>query len=150
MKPVSISCEIATDEIPVSVPSKAAETVPEYVTSSPRFKPRLMPEKSSFGRSSFNRCRTPQFTQSVGVPSTDQRCGPTSLARSGWWSVSECPAALRSWSGATVKTSPTSDKRRGEPLDPLREDAVVVGDEDPGPRHAAGESARGITNIRMM
>ena len=61
-----------------------------------------MPEKSSFGRSSRRRWSTPQLTQSVGVPSTDQRCGPMSFARSGWCSVSEWPAALRSWSGATV------------------------------------------------
>ncbi len=94
----------------MSVPSNAAETVPEYVTSSPRFKPRLIPEKTSCGRSSFMRCSTPQLTQSVGVPSTDQRFGPTSFARSGLWSVSECPAALLSWSGATVKTSPTRDR----------------------------------------
>ncbi len=107
VKPVSISCDTATDGMPISVPSKAAETVPEYVTSSPRLSPRLMPENRSFGRSSLSRCSTPQFTQSVGVPSTDQRWGPMSFARSGWCSVSECPAALLSWSGATVNTSPT-------------------------------------------
>src|SRR4030095_10892063 len=56
---------MATEGMPISVPSNAAETVPEYVTSSPRFRPRLMPEKSSFGRSSFSRCRTPQLTPSV-------------------------------------------------------------------------------------
>jgi hypothetical protein len=41
--------------MPINVPSKAADTVPEYVTSSPRVKPRLIPEKISRGRSSFIR-----------------------------------------------------------------------------------------------
>ena len=39
-------------------------------------------------------------------------------------------------------------ERRGEPLDPLREDSVVVGDEDPRADHAAGSS--GITIHMMM
>src|SRR5262249_17390907 len=44
-------------------------------------------------------------------------------------------------------------ERAGEPLDALRKDAVVVGDEDPGTAHAAGgteASGAGMTNIRMM
>ena len=47
----------------------AALTVPEYVTSSPRFAPLLIPDTTSAGRSR----RMPlmaRFTQSVGVPST--------------------------------------------------------------------------------
>src|SRR5215471_15975189 len=66
-----------------------------------------MPEKSRFGRRPLSRWRTPQLTASVGVPSTDHRFSPTRLARRGLCRVSEWPAALRSWSGATVKTSPT-------------------------------------------
>ena len=124
--------------MPISVPSNAAETVPEYVTSSPRFNPRLIPENSSFGRVVL------QQVQDAPVHAVGRRSvhRPAVRARraspaAGWCSVSEWPAALRSWSGATVKTSPTSDERGGEPLDSLREDSVVVGDEDPGPRHAA-------------
>jgi hypothetical protein len=54
--------------MPRSVPSIAADTVPEYVTSSPRLAPLLIPETTSVGR----RGRMPftaRFTQSVGVPS---------------------------------------------------------------------------------
>src|SRR5215468_4619614 len=69
-----------------------------------------MPEKSRLGRRPLSRCRTPQLTASVGVPSTDHRFSPTRLARSGLCRVREWPAALRSWSGATVKTSPTGSR----------------------------------------
>jgi hypothetical protein len=55
VNPLSISWDTATEGMPIRVPSKAAETVPEYVTSSPRFRPRLMPEKMRLGRPSFIR-----------------------------------------------------------------------------------------------
>src|SRR5207247_1656682 len=42
--------EIAIDGTPSSVPSMAADTVPEYVTSSPRLEPWLMPDTTSTGR----------------------------------------------------------------------------------------------------
>jgi hypothetical protein len=61
--------DIAIEGTPRSVPSIAALTVPEYVTTSPRFAPRLIPDTSSVGfsgRIAF----TARFTQSVGVPST--------------------------------------------------------------------------------
>ncbi len=65
-RPIS---ETAIDGMPSSVPSMAADTVPEYVTSSPRLAPLLIPETTSVGL----RGRMPliaRLTQSVGVPST--------------------------------------------------------------------------------
>ena len=132
--------------MPISAPSKAAETVPEYVTSSPRLSPRLMPEKRSCGRASFSRWRTPQLTQSVGVPSTDQRFSPTCLARSGAVERQRVPrgaALLVGRHGVDV-----ADLRAPQPAArSLRKDPVVVGDEDPGTTHA---DSSGMTIHRMM
>src|SRR5262249_57448103 len=98
--------EVAIDGRPSNVPSIAAETVPEYVTSSPRFEPWLMPETTSTGGSG-NSPSTPRFTQSDGVPLTANRRSPNRSTRSGRWSVSACPTALCSRSGAITYTSPT-------------------------------------------
>ena len=88
-----------------SAPSSAPDTVPEYVTSSPRFHPLLMPETIRSGLS-FKTCVIAMFTQSVGVPSTAKMFGPTRSMRSGRRSVSAWPMALASWIGATMVTSP--------------------------------------------
>src|SRR4051794_7813152 len=62
-------CETAMPGMPSTTPSSAAATVPEYVMSSPRFEPWLMPEtirsalKPSISPSEAKR------TQSTGVPS---------------------------------------------------------------------------------
>ena len=47
----------------------APATVPEYVTSSPRLNPLLMPDTIKSGKPS-NSFVTAMFTQSLGVPST--------------------------------------------------------------------------------
>src|SRR6266550_2660764 len=62
------SAEKATEGMFSSAPSKAAEMVPEYVTSSPRFGPKLMPETTMSGRSSFISFSTARFTPAVEVP----------------------------------------------------------------------------------
>src|SRR6185503_9933653 len=65
----SHSCDTAIEGTPRIVPSIAAETVPEYNTSSPRFTPLLIPDRRRSGGvgRSFN---TARFTQSTGVPLT--------------------------------------------------------------------------------
>src|SRR2546427_12879280 len=67
---------------PRIVPSRAAETVPEYVTSSPRLAPRLIPDTTSAGRPR-NSFLTARLTQSVGVPLIENTCLPTGVMRSG-------------------------------------------------------------------
>ena len=61
-------CETAIAGIPRTTPSSAAATVPEYVMSSPRFVPWLMPETISSGCDSVSPS-TAKRTQSTGVPS---------------------------------------------------------------------------------
>ncbi len=56
--------------MPSSAASSAPATVPEYVTSSPRFQPLLMPETTRSGSVPPKICVIAMFTQSVGVPST--------------------------------------------------------------------------------
>jgi hypothetical protein len=51
------------------VASMAAETVPEYSTSSPMFIPWLTPESTKSGLRGRSAC-TARSTQSVGVPVT--------------------------------------------------------------------------------
>ncbi len=96
-----VTSEIASDGMPSSVPSIAAETVPEYVMSSPRLAPLLMPESSKPGRAG-RMPDTARFTQSVGVPSTENCRGPISSTRNGRCSVREWLTALCSRSGATT------------------------------------------------
>src|SRR5579864_4166039 len=83
----------------------AAATVPEYVTSSPRLAPALTPESTRLGRLSRSTALMARSTQSVGVPSTAKRRGPSLRIRSGRLSVSEWLAPLCSCSGATTHTS---------------------------------------------
>ncbi|GBE34937.1 hypothetical protein BMS3Bbin06_01471 [bacterium BMS3Bbin06] len=61
--------DMATEGILNRVPSIAADTVPEYEMSSPRFAPRFIPEirMSGVRGSTFSTATT---TQSVGVPFT--------------------------------------------------------------------------------
>src|SRR5712691_2301114 len=66
-----------------------------------------MPEATSTGGSG-RKPSTPRFTQSDGVPLTAKRRSPSSTVRTGRWSVSACPQALCSRSGATTHTSPSS------------------------------------------
>ena len=92
---------------PRIVPSRAAETVPEYVTSSPRLTPRLIPDTTSAGRPR-NSFLTARLTQSVGVPLIENTCLPRCVMRSGLCSVRAWPIAFRSRSGATTQTSPSA------------------------------------------
>src|ERR1051326_9072721 len=100
------SAEKAMDGMFSSAPSNAAEIVPEYVTSSPRFGPKLMPETTMSGRFSFISFSTARFTQSVGVPSTIHSFSSSCSSRSGRVSVSACDAAGCSRSGSTMMISP--------------------------------------------
>ena len=109
--------------------SIAAETVPEYSTSSPMFGPWLIPENTKSGRSGISACIA-SITQSVGVPSTchapsGRRCG-----RSGRCSVREWLVPLCSRSGATTVTLRDIAARIGEVAKTGSEDAIVVRDED--------------------
>ena len=52
--------------------------------------------------------------------------------------------------GSHGRDVPDLPESRGETLDALREDPVVVRDENARSGHGAAASARGITNMRMM
>ena len=52
---------------PMTIPSMAPATVPEYVMSSPRFSPWLIPETTMSGSKSMSP-RATSRTQSTGVP----------------------------------------------------------------------------------
>src|SRR5690349_1927498 len=93
-----------------SVASIAAATVPEYVTSSPRLAPALMPDSISVGRLSRMSTLMASSTQSVGVPSTAYRRTPRRRTRRGRSRVSEWLAPLCSRSGATTQTSRQSPR----------------------------------------
>ena len=56
------------DGTPSAMPSMAPATVPDMVTSSAMFCPRLTPERTRSGLPPSTRSRTPIITQSVGVP----------------------------------------------------------------------------------
>ena len=60
---------MAKEAIPIIVLSMAADTVPEYVISSPRLAPLLIPDATKTGFSGRIFC-IPSATQSVGVPFT--------------------------------------------------------------------------------
>ena len=66
---IGLANEIAIPGTPSVTASIAAETVPEYNTSSPMLGPRFTPEKTKSGCSGM-RAPRPSRTQSVGVPST--------------------------------------------------------------------------------
>jgi len=91
--------------MPKIVPSIAADTVPEYVISSPRFAPLFIPDttRSGFRESSL---LIPSVTQSL-VCHHAEHLLPDLFDFNGLWSVSEWPAALLSLSGATIQASPS-------------------------------------------
>src|SRR3954454_3849522 len=97
------------------MPSRAAATVPEYVMSSPRFEPWLMPETISSGWNSISPS-VANRTQSTGVPSVAKPDVPspnsTSSTQSGRRVVIERAVALRFESGAiTASSMPGSSSR---------------------------------------
>src|SRR3954464_15614602 len=63
------SSDTAMLGMPRSDPSIAPATVPEYVTSSPRLNPLLMPDTIRSGSVAYSLV-TAMLTQSLGVPST--------------------------------------------------------------------------------
>src|SRR5450756_1834305 len=100
---------IANAGQPERTASIAALTVPEYVMSSPRFAPWLMPLATrSIGPGSRPRKTSP--TASDGEPSIDHAGVPSasvrSRTRSGRHIVREWPTALWFVSGAITRTSP--------------------------------------------
>src|SRR5436190_1293504 len=84
----------------MAMASMAPATVPDMVTSSARFTPRLTPESTRSGFLPFTSSRRPSITQSVGVPVVENRRGPYSRTRIGSESVSARLAPDRSASGA--------------------------------------------------
>jgi hypothetical protein len=94
------------DGIPWSIPSNAPATVPELVTSSPRFHPLLIPETTSAGTVVSRRLQTANVTQSAGVPFTAYHRGRICRRRNGLCSVIARPTAFWVFSGATTHTSP--------------------------------------------
>ena len=62
-------CETAIPGSPSTIASSAAATVPEYVMSSPRFEPWLMPDTTSSASNPATSPRLARRTQSTGVPS---------------------------------------------------------------------------------
>ncbi len=102
------SWETATDGTPRIVPSIAADTVPEYITSSPKFTPLLIPDTKMDG--GFGKIlSTARFTQSTGVPFTEYVRGATRWRRKGLCRVTAWATAVRSRSGATTQTSPIAE-----------------------------------------
>jgi len=92
---------------PSNRPSSAPPTVPEYVTSSPTFQPLLMPETRRSGSRPPRTSAMAMLTQSAGVPSTAWTSGSISRSRNGRDSVSACPMALASPTGAQTTTRPS-------------------------------------------
>src|SRR5256714_12478186 len=94
--------------IPRTTPSNAAATVPEYVMSSPRFVPWLMPDTISSGSDSTSPS-TEKRTQSTGVPSVANPVVPSSNSTSSTHSGSRVvmlrAVALRLESGAMTERS---------------------------------------------
>jgi len=103
--------ETAMDGMFDRSPSIAAATVPEYVMSSPRFAPRLMPLTMRSGFC-FKNPRTARRTQSVGDPSVMNAAWPVrrrvGRQRSGRKSVMLWEAPLQFRSGAMMSTSPSA------------------------------------------
>src|SRR5215207_6118232 len=108
ISPWSACCETAIAGIPNTMPSSAAATVPEYVMSSPRLEPWLMPDTISSGSKSI-RPRAAKRTQSTGVPSVANPLVPspnsTSSTHSGWRVVMLRAVAERFESGAITASS---------------------------------------------
>ena len=115
---------------PSSAASNAPDTVPEYVTSSPRFHPLLMPDttRSGMPRSTLVMA---MLTQSVGVPST-------AYTRSRNRFESERPAERQRVSDRARFGQRGHDRHFAEGLqcigqrfDAFRVHAVIVGYQDP-------------------
>ncbi|KJR42269.1 hypothetical protein MCHI_001834 [Candidatus Magnetoovum chiemensis] len=87
--------------MPNIVPSMAADTVPEYVMSSPRLPPLFIPDAMRAGGFSSS-LLTPITTQSVGVPFSEYMFSDILFIISGLRSVSEWLVALISLSGAIM------------------------------------------------
>src|SRR5215213_1998859 len=106
--------DTASAGIPSMIPSSAAATVPEYVMSSPRFAPWLIPDTISSGGASI-RPSEAKRTQSTGVPSVAKPVVPspnsTSSTQIGSWRVTARPVALRFESGAMTSSSTSGSSR---------------------------------------
>ena len=107
--PADDCCETAIAGRPSRTPSNAAATVPEYVMSSPRFVPWLMPETMSSASKPSTSPSVASRTQSTGVPSVAKPCVPspksTSCTHSGRRVVIERAIAERLPSGAMTTSS---------------------------------------------
>src|SRR4051794_11795948 len=94
--------------MPSTMPSSAAATVPEYVMSSPRLEPWLIPETISSGWNSISPS-VAKRTQTTGVPSVAKPDVPSpnsiSSTQSGRRVVIERAVALRFESGAMTASS---------------------------------------------
>ena len=97
---------------PSTIPSSAAATVPEYVMSSPRLEPWLMPATTRSGSKSSTRPSEASRTQSTGVPSHENPCVPssngTSVTHSGRRVVIERAVADMFASGAMTASTMSS------------------------------------------
>jgi hypothetical protein len=97
----------AMPRIPSSTACFAAASVPECQVELPRFRPRLIPERTTSTRSHW---LMPSATQSAGVPLTRYASTSSKMCvgrkRTGREAVIACPADDCSTSGATTRTSP--------------------------------------------
>ena len=124
---------------PRSAPSIAAATVPEYVTSLPRFGPWFTPEMTMSSRAPRSTRFIPMYTASVGVPSTAYQRGRSSTSRSGRWREIECDdaglLAVRRHDPDLVAVEGGRERR-----EPRRVDAVVVREEDSHARESTNRT----------
>ena len=86
------------------------------------------------------------MTQSVGVPLIDHRFSPISFAQRNV-ERERVPGGAPLLVGGDGVDVADLRQRRGQPLDALGKDPVVVGDEDPGTTQAGSS---GMTIQRMM
>ena len=123
--------ETAMLGISSSAPSSAPDTVPEYVTSSPRFQPLLMPDTIRSGFP-FSTCVIARFTQSVGVPSTAKTFGRDGV------DPQRPPQRQRMADGAGFLNRRDDGhvaerrERVGQRTDSLRVHAIIIGHENSG------------------
>src|SRR3569623_554845 len=102
-----MACDRAMEGTPRAMPCRAPATVPDRVTSSPRFWPRLTPESTRAGCSGIMSL-TASTTQAVGVPETAHSRLDTSRTLRGADRVMPRPAPDCSTSGAQTQTSSLS------------------------------------------
>ena len=120
-----------------SAPSNAAEIVPEYVTSSPRFGPKLMPETTMSGRFPFSSDKDGEV-DAVGRRAVDDPLVVFELEES-----QRTVERQRVRSGALLAVGRDDDdfadgaKRVRELADAFAVDAVVIRDEDSRHRFAS-------------